>query len=217
MTNTSRHSLFATAAMAALLLSGAALAEDPAALAAYLQRGAQGTLSEPGGARRTTGEETATLQSLLTDGEVKNVILFIGDGMGDSEITIARNYAEGAGGFLKGIDALPITGQYTHYALDKTTGKPVYVTDSAASGTAWATGVKTYNNAVSVDIHEKPHKTLLEMAKAAGLGTGNVTTAEIEDATPAVLVSHVVLRSCYGPEATSKNCPTNALENGGAG
>ena len=42
-----------------------------------------------------------------------------------------------AGGFFKGIDALPITGQYTHYALDKKTGKPDYVTDSAASGTAW--------------------------------------------------------------------------------
>ncbi len=37
----------------------------------------------------------------------------------DSEITAARNYAEGAGGFFKGIDALPLTGQYTHYSLDK--------------------------------------------------------------------------------------------------
>ena len=54
----------------------------------------------------------------MTD-DVKNVILFIGDGMGDSEITVARNYAEGAGGFFKGIDALPLTGQYTHYALDR--------------------------------------------------------------------------------------------------
>lgn len=35
------------------------------------------------------------------------------------EITAARNYAEGAGGFFKGIDALPLTGQYTHYALNK--------------------------------------------------------------------------------------------------
>ena len=41
--------------------------------------------------------------------------------MGDSEITVARNLAEGAGGFFKGIDALPLTGQYTHYLLDKKT------------------------------------------------------------------------------------------------
>jgi alkaline phosphatase len=95
--------------------------------------------------------------------------LLIGDGMGDSEITAARNYAEGAGGFFKGIDALPLTGQYTHYSLDKKTGKPDYVTDSAASATAWTTGVKSYNGALGVDIHEKDHQTILELAKAAGL------------------------------------------------
>ncbi len=39
------------------------------------------------------------------------MILFIGDGMGDSEITVARNYLEGAGGAFKGIDALPLTGR----------------------------------------------------------------------------------------------------------
>lgn len=125
--------------------------------------------------------------------------------MGDSEITAARNYAEGAGGYFKGIDALPLTGQYTHYALDKKTGKPDYVTDSAASATAWTTGVKTYNGALGVDIHENPHTTILEMAKAAGLATGNVSTAELQDATPAALVSHVTSRKCYGPSVTSEN------------
>lgn len=91
--------------------------------------------------------------------------MLIGDGMGDSEITAARNYAEGAGGFFKGIDALPLTGQYTHYALDKKTHKPDYVTDSAASATAWATGVKSYNGAIGVDVTGKAHPTLLELAK----------------------------------------------------
>tara|TARA_R110002124_G_scaffold63350_38_gene173395 strand:- start:2889 stop:4142 length:1254 start_codon:yes stop_codon:yes gene_type:complete len=138
-------------------------------------------------------------------------------GMGDSEITVARNYAEGAGGFFAGIDALPITGQYTHYALSKDTGKPAYVTDSAASATAWSTGVKTYNGALGVDIKEQPHQTILELAKANGLATGNVSTSEIQDATPAALVSHVTGRKCYGPVATAKSCASNALENGGAG
>lgn len=146
----------------------------------------------------------------------KNVILLIGDGMGNSEITATRNYQEGAGGSLKGIDALPATGQYTHYSLDKD-GKPNYVTDSAASGSALATGTKTYNGGLSVDIHEKDQQTALERAKAAGLATGDVSTAEIQDATPAAQAAHVVQRKCYGPEATSKNCPTNALENGGRG
>ncbi len=59
----------------------------------------------------------SALRDSLSDKPAKNIILLIGDGMGDSEITAARNYAEGAGGFFKGIDALPLTGQYTHYAL----------------------------------------------------------------------------------------------------
>jgi alkaline phosphatase len=215
MTHIPRHAWLATAAIATLVIAGTAEAQGPGS--AFLQRAAQGDLSQPGGARRMAGDATADLRGYLDDGDVKNVILFIGDGMGDSEITIARNYAEGAGGFFKGIDALPVTGQYTHYSLDKETGKPVYVTDSAASGTAWATGVKSYNNAIGVDIHGQPHKTLIELARAAGIGTGDVSTAEIQDATPAVLVAHVLQRSCYAPESTSKTCPTDALENGGLG
>lgn len=50
------------------------------------------------------------------------------------------------------------------------------------------------------------------MAKAAGLATGNVSTAELQDATPAALVAHVTSRKCYGPDVTREKCPTNALE-----
>lgn len=180
-------------------------------------RAAKGELSEPGGARRLSEDQTAALKASLRNTPAKNVILLIGDGMGDSEITLARNYAMGAGGYFHGIDALPLTGQYTHYSLDKKTGKPDYVTDSAASATAWATGVKTYNGALGVDIHERPHATILELAKKAGRATGNVSTAEIQDATPAALISHVTSRKCYGPQITSTTCPQNALEKGGAG
>ena len=182
-----------------------------------LSRAAHGDLSAPGGARRISGDMTAAYRALMQDGEVRNVILLIGDGMGDSEITIARNYAEGAGGYFKGIDALPVTGQYTHYSLHKETGKPDYVTDSAASATAWSTGVKSYNGAIGVDLWGKPHDSLLMLAKRAGLGTGDVSTAEIQDATPAAQIAHVVNRGCKGPEETSAECPANALENGGAG
>lgn len=180
-------------------------------------RAAQGDITQPGGARRLSADQTEAIRASLNNQKAKNVILLIGDGMGDSEITAARNYAEGAGGFFKGIDALPLTGQYTHYSLDKKTGKPDYVTDSAASATAWSTGVKTYNGALGVDIHEKDHQTILELAKAAGLATGNVSTAELQDATPAALISHVTSRKCYGPSVTSEKCPMNALEKGGKG
>ncbi|KQB85118.1 alkaline phosphatase [Corynebacterium oculi] len=179
-------------------------------------REAAGTLSEHGGARRLQGDQSGSLQEAISKTGAKNVILLIGDGMGDSEITSARNYAEGAGGSFKGLDALPVTGQYTHYSLDKE-GKPDYVTDSAASGSAWATGTKTYNGAISVDIHGKDQESILERAKKAGLATGNVSTAEIQDATPAVQAAHVSHRKCYGPDSTAEKCPENALENGGRG
>lgn len=210
-------SLIAGAVLSALLCSSAIAAETSANADGLTERTARGNLTEPGGARRLAGDQTAALKASLSDKTVKNVILLIGDGMGDSEITAARNYAEGAGGYFKGIDALPLTGQYTHYSLDKKTHKPDYVTDSAASATAWATGVKTYNGALGVDVNGKDQPTLLEIAKAAGKATGNVSTAELQDATPAALVSHVTSRKCYGPEETSEKCAANALENGGRG
>ena len=174
-------------------------------------------LDEHGGATRLDGDQTQAVKQAIKGGQAKNVILLIGDGMGDSEITIARNYAYGAAGTLAGIDTLPLTGEYTTYSVNKDTGLPDYVPDSAATGTAWATGTKTYDNAVSVDRFGTPQATLLELAKQAGLKTGDVTTSEIQDATPAVLVSHVTQRSCYGPDQATATCPTNALENGGAG
>ncbi|MFT4272154.1 MAG: alkaline phosphatase [Pantoea sp.] len=195
-------SLFATAALAD---------------ATSYSRAATGDLTQHGGARRLTGDQTEALKASLSNNTAKNVILLIGDGMGDSEITAARNQAMGAGGFFPGIDALPLTGQYTHYSLDKKTHKPNYVTDSAASATAWATGTKSYNGAIGVDVNGKDQTTLLELAKAAGKATGNVSTAELQDATPAALIAHVTSRKCYGPEKTSELCPSNALEQGGKG
>lgn len=210
-------SLIASAVLSTLLCSSAFADETQANAAGLSERAARGNIVEPGGARRLSGDQTAALKASLSDKTAKNVILLIGDGMGDSEITSARNYAEGAGGYFKGIDALPLTGQYTHYSLDKKTHKPDYVTDSAASATAWSTGVKTYNGALGVDVNGKDQPTLLEIAKAAGKATGNVSTAELQDATPAAQISHVTSRKCYGPEETSEKCATNALENGGRG
>lgn len=178
-------------------------------------RAADGDITANGGARRLDGDQTDYIRDAMRDAGAKNVILLIGDGMGDSEITAARNYAEGAAGSFKGLDALPVSGQYTHYSLNKD-GSPNYVTDSAASGTAWATGTKSYNGAIGVDIHGESQKNLTEKAKAAGLATGNVSTAEIQDATPAVQAAHVEQRKCYGPEDTEK-CGDDLLENGGDG
>ncbi|GGF44195.1 alkaline phosphatase [Williamsia phyllosphaerae] len=177
---------------------------------------ATGSISEHGGARRSGDDRRQLIEDSIRSTGAKNVILLIGDGMGDSEITVARNYAEGAAGAFPGIDALPLTGQYTHYSVGKD-GKPSYVTDSAASGSAWATGTKTYNGAISVDIKGAPQKTLLQKAKESGKATGDISTAEIQDATPAVQLAHVSARKCYGPDDTKAKCPDNALEKGGLG
>jgi alkaline phosphatase len=182
-----------------------------------LDRSSSGEVDEYGGATRLRGDQTKVIAGSIKSGPARNVILVIGDGMGDSEITVARNYLEGAGGAFKGLDALPMTGQMTHYSVYKDTGKPDYAPDSSATGTAWATGVKTYDNAVSIDRTGKPFATLLELAKKSGLATGNVTTSEIQDATPAVEVSHISQRSCYGPVITSTTCPEAAKERGGLG
>jgi alkaline phosphatase len=201
------------------LRTGLALAASAGVLAAVLvPASALAATSDPGGAARNPDDSTTALRQSIVSGPAKNVILLIGDGMGDSEITVARNYQYGAAGMLPGIDALPLTGQYTTYSLYKdgaNKGKPDYVPDSAATGTAWATGTKSYDNAVSVDIDGAPHATLLELARANGLRTGNVSTAEIQDATPAVEVAHVGARSCYGPDSAS--CGADALVNGGLG
>lgn len=210
-----RYVVTALVCTAALAAACGGSKNDDASLP-VLEPAAKGTISEHGGATRA-GEDRATLiaDSIKNTG-AKNVILLIGDGMGDSEITVARNYAHGAGGAFPGLDAFPLTGQYTHYSLDKS-GKPTYVTDSAASGSAWATGTKTYNGAIAVDIHGKDQKTLLQLAKEAGKATGDITTSEVQDATPAVQLAHVTGRKCYGPDETTAKCPTNALEKGGKG
>lgn len=191
-------------------------------------------LSVHGGAQRI---------ATIGNAKAKNVILFIGDGMGDSEITVARNYLHGVNGTFQGLDkigqpgALQTStgkaaesgvGQYTTFSLggssndslmakdskgqltgSKTVGVITPVTDSSASGSGWATGTKTYNNAVSVDVKGNPQLNLIELAKANGLATGNVTTSEIQDATPAVQESHSSERACYGPQGkwdgTDKN------------
>ncbi|MFF8696976.1 alkaline phosphatase [Streptomyces sp. NPDC015144] len=154
-------------------------------------------------------------KSAIKGGKAKNVILLIGDGMGDSEITLARDYTVGAAGRLN-MDKFPLTGAYTTYAVHEN-GTPDYVTDSAASGSGWATGVKTVNGRISkTPGTNKAVPTILELAQKGGFATGSVTTAELTDATPAVLASHVTDRSCQGPADMAK-CSVDTISKGGPG
>ncbi|MFD7662378.1 alkaline phosphatase [Streptomyces sp. NPDC059788] len=167
----------------------------------------------PAGAAAFGSEDQA--ERAVRGGAAKNVILLIGDGMGDSEITLARDYTVGAAGRLN-MDRFPMTGAYTTYAVDKHR-KPDYVTDSAASGSGWATGQKTVNGRISkTPDTDKALPTILELAQKNGYATGSVTTAELTDATPAVLASHATDRSCQGPADMAK-CPADTIAKGGPG
>ncbi len=170
--------------------------------------------------RADQDDRTRDVRDALDGGRARNVILFLGDGMGDSEITIARNYQTGANGRLW-MDTLPLTGEYTTYALQESNPSRIdYVTDSAASGTGWATGFKTSNGRISsiagTGANVTRLTTILELAQRAGFKTGDVSTAEITDATPAVLASHINERGCQGP-ANMAACAPYAKQNGGPG
>ena len=157
------------------------------------------------------------LRSAIDAGDADNVILLIGDGMGDSEITIARNYQAGARGRLF-MDQLPFTGAYTTFSVEENDpSKPNYVPDSAPTASAWSTGQKTSNGRISTSAKsDQDQTTILELAQRAGFRTGNVSTAEITDATPAAPGSHVASRTCQGPMDMTM-CPQDRKSAGGPG
>ncbi|GAA0446810.1 alkaline phosphatase [Actinoplanes capillaceus] len=120
---------------------------------------------------------------------VRNVIFINGDGMGAAHREAARLYHLGPEGRLA-MDRLPFSGQLTTSPKDPVSE----VTDSAAGATAWATGRRTYNGAISVDTARRPLPTLGAQAKAAGRATGLVTTAQVTDASPAAFYANAVDR-----------------------
>lgn len=121
---------------------------------------------------------------------VKNVIMFIGDGMGINIMQAARLKAVGADGKLF-IEKLPILGKKTTHSADK------LITDSAATATAMSTGYKTNNGMIGYSPDGKWLPTLLEMARDRGMATGLVATSGVTHATPASYAAHVEDRDNY--------------------
>jgi len=118
----------------------------------------------------------------------KNIIFIIGDGMGIGAITAARCIGPGENGGLT-LDGMPVTG------LVKTHSESALVTDSAASGTALATGHKTLNGRIATDSQGRPLESLAELAGKMGKSSGIITTDLLTGATPAVFFSHAEGRS----------------------
>ena len=114
----------------------------------------------------------------------RNVVLMIADGFGPASATMGA-MAKGA---PLAFDSL-LVGSVETSATDSR------VTDSAASATAYACGIKTYNGAIGVTPEGAPCRTVLEAADARGMATGLVATSRVTHATPASFVAHVPQRA----------------------
>jgi alkaline phosphatase len=125
-------------------------------------------------------DQISNIGTTPNSGNVKNIILLIGDGMGVTQIS-AGMYRNGN---TLNLERCKFVGLHKPSAFDD------LVTDSSAGATAFACGQKTYNGAVGVDANKKPIKTILEIAEVYGLATGLVATSTITHATPASFIAH---------------------------
>ncbi|MEK3965536.1 alkaline phosphatase [Paenibacillus sp. FSL H7-0323] len=145
------------------------------------------------------GTSYANNSDAPTNKSVKNVILFITDGMSLSDVNLARWYQ---GGQALAMDKY-FSGLVRTYSTDSLT------TDSAAGATAYATGHKVKSETVSIlpdritmpfvsavkpEDMNKPLPTLMDAARMSGKSTGTVFTCELTDATPATFLSHAYTR-----------------------
>lgn len=115
----------------------------------------------------------------------RNIILFIGDGMGFEHVQAGRLYVKGSDGGGLWFELLPYHGRAV------TTLPSGAVTDSATAGTALATGYQhPVNSTISTDTDGNPVETILERARDAGWRTGIITTDDIGGATPGAFGAH---------------------------
>jgi len=133
----------------------------------------------------------------------KNIILFVGDGMGVTTVTAAR-IRQGQVAGRDGVSNKLAFESLPYAAFSRTYSHDSEVTDSAPSASAMTTGVKSRNGVINVDSNvpendckaglAHPTTTIAELAEIAGMSTGAVTTTRITHATPAATYAHVAGR-----------------------
>ncbi len=128
----------------------------------------------------TTSPQTRKSTSEKPD----RIIFLIGDGMGLSEVSSVFYFGDAPSSF----------GRFRNIGLSKTSSATHKVTDSGASGTALATGTKTYNGAIGVDTLQNNISNITEVVSELGWNTGVVSTSSITHATPASFYAHVKQR-----------------------
>jgi alkaline phosphatase len=135
-----------------------------------------------------TNDSAGDTKQAAGEAQAQNVILMVPDGFSDS---VSKNYS------------LYKDGEPVWEERDMTTGKvdtssaDAVITDSAAAGTAYATGERTNNGMVGMTPDGESKSSILDEAAGMGKSTGLVATSTITHATPAVFASHVEDRNNY--------------------
>ena len=138
---------------------------------------------------------TVLCVSCSSQPEAKYVFYFIGDGMGLNQVIGTEMYNEAKG--LSPEEAnlsftdFPVQGCMTSHSGTS------YVTDSAAAGTALATGAKARNDQVGLDVNEKPLASLADIARENGYKVAVVSNVAANHATPSVFYAHQTNRKDY--------------------
>jgi alkaline phosphatase len=140
-------------------------------------------------------QETKAKTEITSKAKAKYVFYFIGDGMG----TVHRSAAE----FYQNNGAIPNgkklkMNEFPYYGMSTTYSTNSAITDSAAAGTALATGYKTESGVINMDPgKKKKFTTLAEVAHDQGYQVGIITSVTINHATPAAFYAHQPSRGMY--------------------
>ena len=124
-----------------------------------------------------------------------NIIMVVSDGMGPAYTTAYRNFVDDTN--TPEIESVVFDDILLGNASTYPASVSGYVTDSAAAATALASGVKSYNGAIGVDVNKQPVQSVMAYAKANGMRTGLAVTSQIVHATPAAYIAHDESRKNY--------------------
>ena len=142
-----------------------------------------------------TAMMATALSCTQTEDRAKYIFLFIGDGMGNSHVSVTESYLSWKAGELGGeqltMTTFPVFGTATTHSADKR------VTDSSAAGTAIACGEKTNNSYLGVDPDGNPVESMSYVLKEDGYKIGIISSVPINHATPGSFYGHNVSRNGY--------------------
>ncbi len=145
--------------------------------------------------------------SIMAEGKAKYVFYFIGDGMGVNQVNVSETYLGSLEGRIGTVDmcfpSFPYAGMATTHSANSG------VTDSAAGGTALATGHKTVNGTLGMAADKKEAvQSVAVWAQDAGAAVGITTSVSVDHATPGAFYAHVPNRSDFytvGVQLTQTN------------